>query len=79
MINEPMSKKIDTFYCIAGSILFIICGAMIIQEWDSASYKTATQRVVLAKGSLAIVNGFLFMLDVFFAYRDSKIMEPVQK
>lgn len=52
---------------------------MIIQEWDKVSYKTATQRVVLAKGSLAIVNGFLFMLDVFFAYRDSKIVAQVQK
>lgn len=79
MINEPLSKKIDTFYCITGSILFIICGAMIIQELDSFSYKTASQRVVLAKGSLAIVNGFLFMLDVFFTYRDSKIVAQVQK
>lgn len=68
MINEPLNKSIDTFFSIAGSVLFIICGVLIIHEWDSA-FKTETRRFALAKGSLAIINGILFLFDVFFTYR----------
>lgn len=68
LISAPLNKSIDTFFSLVGCALFIASGVLVIQEWDNA-FKTETRRFAMAKGSLAIINGVLFLFDVFFTYR----------
>lgn len=70
VINAPLHRSIDTFFSLVGCVMFITSGILIIEEWEGAM-KTEVRRSAIAKGSLAIVNGLLFLFDVFFTYRTS--------
>lgn len=72
VINAPLHKSIDTFFSLVGCLMFITSGILIIEEWEGA-LKTDVRRSAIAKGSLAIVNGLLFLFDVFFTYRTSPV------
>lgn len=68
---------LDLFFSLIGAAMFIASGVLIIQFWnDSVSGKVTgffsenTKNTGIAKGSLAIVNGILFLVDVVFTFRD---------
>lgn len=57
--------------------MFITSGVLIIQFWnDSVGGKvigwasSEKKNLGITKGSLAIVNGILFLVDVVFTFRD---------
>lgn len=57
--------------------MFITSGVLIIQFWnDSVGGKVIgwassdRKNLGITKGSLAIVNGILFLVDVVFTFRD---------
>ena len=67
----------DLFYSLVGCAMFITSGVLIIQFWnDSVGGKVIgwassdRKNLGITKGSLAIVNGILFLVDVVFTFRD---------
>ncbi|XP_055682812.1 protein snakeskin-like [Lutzomyia longipalpis] len=68
LINSPIHKRHDIFYSLVGCVLFIAAGALIIQEWENA-FKTDRRKIALSKGSLSIINGAIFLFDIFFVFR----------
>lgn len=67
---------LDIFFSIIGAALFITSGVLILQYWnDSASGKivnlvTDHKATGITKGSLAVINGIVFIIDVVFTFRD---------
>ncbi|XP_055913585.1 protein snakeskin [Eupeodes corollae] len=65
ILNSIIEKRINALFSIIGCILFIVSGALIIDEWHDATeflYKDS-KRDALATGSLMIINGAVFLLD----------------
>ncbi len=76
-MNTPINKRIDIFFSIVGGILFIASGVLIIQFWNDSGYGKIhgifvkeDKNLGITKGSLAIINGILFFIDVVFTFRD---------
>lgn len=79
LIERKNKKSIfsDLFFSIVGCILFITSGVLILQFWnESTSGKIIgfasndRKSVGITKGSLAVINGVLFLVDVVFTFRD---------
>lgn len=77
IMNTPINKRIDLFFSIVGCILFITCGVLILQYWnDSTAGKIIgfasndRKSLGITKGSLAVINGIIFLVDVVFTFRD---------
>lgn len=68
LITSPISKKIDIFYCLVGCAIFVAAGALNIEEFQN-SWKGSTRDYGLAKASLAIINGALFLIDSLLTWR----------
>lgn len=69
-VQTPANKRIDILYSLVGCALFIASGALIIQEWEDALFKTDARKMALTKGGLAILNGVVFFVDAIFTFRD---------
>uniref|UniRef100_A0A1B0GQI5 Uncharacterized protein n=2 Tax=Phlebotomus papatasi TaxID=29031 RepID=A0A1B0GQI5_PHLPP len=68
LINSPIHKRHDIFYSLVGCILFIAAGALIIQEWENA-FKSDRRKIALSKAGLSIINGAIFLFDIFFVFK----------
>nr|CAD7444766.1 unnamed protein product [Timema bartmani] len=68
--GQPINKRIDLFYSLAGCALFVASGALIIQYYDKGYSSKSVRDLGLAKGSLSIINGAVFLLDTFFTFRN---------
>ncbi|XP_053949142.1 protein snakeskin [Anastrepha obliqua] len=65
ILNSIVEKRLNALISIIGCILFVISGALIIDEWHDRSdflFKDS-KRNALATGSLMIINGAVFLLD----------------
>ncbi|XP_004520115.2 protein snakeskin [Ceratitis capitata] len=65
ILNSIVEKRLNALISIIGCVLFVISGALIIDEWHDNSnflYKER-KRNALAAGSLMIINGAVFLLD----------------
>jgi hypothetical protein len=67
----------DIFFSIVGGILFILSGIFILQFWNDTglgSFKGWVSKddknTGIVKGSLSIINGIVFFVDVVFTFRD---------
>jgi hypothetical protein len=68
----------DLFFSLIGCVMFIASGVVIIQYWNettigkihSAFGTSDNKSMGITKGSLAIVNGIIFLVDVVFTFRD---------
>ncbi|XP_055714015.1 protein snakeskin-like [Phlebotomus papatasi] len=69
MIGTPVNKRLSIFYSIIGSVMFITSGVFIIEAWEH-SFRTRTRDLAITKGSVAIINGAVFLLDTIFTFRD---------
>jgi len=70
LINTPINKRLDLFYSLVGCAMFIATGVLVLKEWEDAVFKTDRRKMAIAKGSLSIVNGVLFLIDAVLAFRD---------
>jgi hypothetical protein len=79
LMNTPINKRIDLFFSLMGCALFIASGALILQHWTGDNWNAKFNQIIssndsknmgITKGSLAIVNGILFLVDVVFTFRD---------
>lgn len=69
LVKTKVHKRIDIFYSMIGSALFITSGIFIIEVWQHA-FRTRTRDLAMLKGALSIINGILFLLDCVFTYKD---------
>lgn len=67
----------DLFFSIVGCILFITVGVLILQFWNDSNagkiigFASSDRKSLgITKGSLSIINGILFLVDVVFTFRD---------
>ncbi|KAK9744988.1 hypothetical protein QE152_g7332 [Popillia japonica] len=68
VVSTPITRRIDVYFGIIGVILFVATGAINIKFFEGYS-KHEYGKYGLAKGSLAIVNGVLFLLDSLITWR----------
>lgn len=57
------------FFCVVGAILYIASGSMSINHFRNWRFGSDQANLGVALGSLAIVQGALFILDAFFVFR----------
>ena len=67
----------DLFFSLIGCAMFIASGVLILQYWNDTNFgkfhgifANDSKNTGITKGSLAIVNGVLFLVDVVFTFRD---------
>jgi len=77
IMNTPINKRIDLFFSVIGCALFITSGVLILQYWNDTVGGKFTgwvskddKTLGVTKGSLAIINGILFLVDFVFTFRD---------
>ncbi|KAM7347420.1 protein snakeskin-like [Cochliomyia hominivorax] len=71
IINSVVEKRLNGLFSIIGCILFVISGALIIDQWHDKSeilFKES-KRNALAAGSLMIINGAVFLMDTISIFR----------
>lgn len=77
LLNTPINKRLDIFYSLIGCGMFIASGILIISYWNDSTigkihgaFSGDAKNLGITKGSLAIVNGIVYLVDVFFTFRD---------
>ncbi|KAG5875678.1 hypothetical protein JTB14_019454 [Gonioctena quinquepunctata] len=68
LMSTPFNKRIDIFFSLVGCAMFVAAGAMNIRVFDNAS-SSEWRNMGLAKASLAIIDGSLFLLDSLLTWR----------
>uniref|UniRef100_A0A1A9W8N7 DUF7775 domain-containing protein n=1 Tax=Glossina brevipalpis TaxID=37001 RepID=A0A1A9W8N7_9MUSC len=65
IINSIVEKRLNALISVIGCILFVISGALVIDEWHDSSELLFKERKrnALAAGSLMIINGAVFLMD----------------
>lgn len=60
-----MDKKVNGLFSIVAIFLFIISGALMINQWQNAPtlFGNSDRDYALALGALMVINGALFFLD----------------
>lgn len=68
VLTSPITKRIDLIFCLVGCAAFVATGALNIKHYENG-YNTDARKYGLAKASLAIINGALFLIDSLFTWR----------
>jgi len=68
LMSTPINRRIDIFFCLVGCAGFVAAGALNIQFYDNA-WKGERRDYGLAKASLAIINGAVFLVDSLLTWR----------
>lgn len=66
-MNAHINRRIGIFYSLLGGAMFLASGVFIIEAWERA-YRTRTRDLAITKGSVAIINGIIFIMDTIFAF-----------
>ena len=68
LMSAPITRKIDIFFCLAGCAVFVAAGALNIKHYENG-WNTQQRDYGLAKGSIAIINGAIFLVDSLLTWR----------
>ncbi|XP_028160049.1 uncharacterized protein LOC114352594 [Ostrinia furnacalis] len=68
VLQSPSHKRVDIFYSLVGVCLFVASGAVIIDRYQHQS-RSEIVRYNIAKGSLAIINGAILLVDAVLTHR----------
>ena len=74
-MGASIDKRVDVLFSIAGGILFIATGAVIIDQWNVQSLRSSEKNVILAAGSTAIICGSIFITDIVVIVRSPSIVK----
>ncbi|XP_062139807.1 uncharacterized protein LOC133848320 [Drosophila sulfurigaster albostrigata] len=68
LLGAKMDRRIDVLFAVAGCVLFISTGAIILDRWMN-NYETAIDKnTILSAGVLAFANGAIFIADTFVIF-----------
>lgn len=73
ILGTPINKRIDIFFSLIGAALYITCGILVFQDWNKGfhdHFDSDASKYAKAKAGLSIVQGVLFIIDIFFTFRD---------
>ncbi|XP_058448514.1 uncharacterized protein LOC131428528 [Malaya genurostris] len=71
LMKAHVHRRQNLFYSLLGCGLFLTSGVFIIKAWEHA-YRTRTRDLAITKGSVALINGIIFLMDTVFTFRDRK-------
>ncbi|XP_057324007.1 protein snakeskin-like [Microplitis mediator] len=69
LMGTPVNRRVDLFFSLVGCVLFVASGALVIDAFNQIAYKSAERDRGLARGSLCVIEGALFLVDAFFTFR----------
>ncbi|XP_052871737.1 uncharacterized protein LOC131213212 [Anopheles bellator] len=69
LIKAHLHRRLSIFYSLLGCSSFLTSGVFIIQAWEHA-FRTRTRDLAITKGSIAIINGVIFLMDTIFTFRE---------
>ncbi|XP_043489561.1 uncharacterized protein LOC122516073 [Polistes fuscatus] len=68
LMATPVNRRVDLFFSLIGCALFVAAGALNIKHFDKRS-DTSIRDTGLAKGSISIIQGVLFLVDAFLTFK----------
>jgi hypothetical protein len=68
LMSTPINRRLDLFFSVLGVALFITVGALNIDFFERFQ-RSEMRNIGLAKGSISIIEGALFLCDAFLTYR----------
>ncbi|KOC62346.1 hypothetical protein WH47_05329, partial [Habropoda laboriosa] len=71
LLGSALDRRLDMFFTVAGFILFVLAGALILDYFANSVYKGSFRDTGLAKGCVSLVEGILFLVDAVLVYRGS--------
>ncbi|XP_001866470.2 uncharacterized protein LOC6049759 [Culex quinquefasciatus] len=71
LMKAHVHRRLNLFYSLLGCALFLTSGVFIIEAWEHA-FRTRTRDLAITKGSIAIINGVIFLMDTIFTFRERK-------
>ncbi|PSN45600.1 Protein snakeskin [Blattella germanica] len=66
--GQPINKRLDIIFSMIGCALFVAAGSFAI-EYYKDTRSSDEKNMGLAKGSLAIINGVIFLIDAALSFR----------
>ncbi|KAL0116498.1 hypothetical protein PUN28_009870 [Cardiocondyla obscurior] len=69
VMGTPVNRRVDLFFSLIGCALFIAAGALNIDYFQKLVHKSAFRDTGLAKGSISIIEGIVFLVDAFLTFR----------
>jgi uncharacterized membrane protein (DUF485 family) len=67
LMSTPINRRIDIFFCLVGCATFVAAGALNIEYFRNQ--RGEYRDYGLAKASLAIIGGALFLIDSLLTWR----------
>ncbi|XP_035920066.1 uncharacterized protein LOC118517720 [Anopheles stephensi] len=71
LMKAHLHRRLSIFYSLLGCACFLTSGVFIIEAWEHA-FRTRTRDLAITKGSIAVINGVIFLMDTIFTFRDRK-------
>jgi len=69
LMGTPVNRRVDLFFSVIGCALFIVSGALFIDMFQILSHRNSFRDTGLAKGSMCIIEGALFLFDAILTFR----------
>ncbi|XP_025990832.1 uncharacterized protein LOC105195395 [Solenopsis invicta] len=69
VMGTPVNRRVDLFFSLIGCALFIAAGSLNIDFFQKMGWKSTFRDTGLAKGSLSIIEGIVFLVDAFLTFR----------
>ncbi|KAG5681559.1 hypothetical protein PVAND_010979 [Polypedilum vanderplanki] len=79
LMSAPIDKRIDLFFSLVGTALFMTSGIMVLQNWNEDTLNkvsetlgfgtTDSKKIGMTKGSFCIINAIVFIVDIIFTFR----------
>ncbi|KZC13824.1 hypothetical protein WN55_05728, partial [Dufourea novaeangliae] len=69
IMGTPVNRRVDLFFALVGCALFIVAGALNIDQFSNLTRKDSFRDTGLAKGSISIIEGVLLLVDAFLTFR----------
>ncbi|KAL6422804.1 hypothetical protein ACFW04_010778 [Cataglyphis niger] len=68
VMGTPVNRRVDLFFSLVGCALFVATGALNIDFFDKMR-RSSFRDTGLAKGSISIIEGAIFLVDAFLTFR----------
>ncbi|XP_011498300.1 PREDICTED: uncharacterized protein LOC105362529 [Ceratosolen solmsi marchali] len=68
IMATPVNRRVDLFFSLVGCALFIAVGSMVISNHQYLANSSVRDKY-MAKGSISIIEGFIFLVDAILTFR----------